>query len=39
MTDQMIYRIAGISSLATMAIFFIEFPFYLHFPEQEWRLS
>jgi hypothetical protein len=29
MTDQKIYRIAGISALATMAVFFIEFPFYL----------
>lgn len=29
MTDQRIYRIAGISSLACVATFFIEFPFYL----------
>jgi len=28
-TDQKIYRIAGISGLACMATFFIEFPFYL----------
>jgi len=29
MTDQRIYRIAGISALACIATFFIEFPFYL----------
>ncbi|MGA2085978.1 MAG: hypothetical protein ABSG60_10705 [Terracidiphilus sp.] len=29
MTDQKIYRIAGISALACIATFFIEFPFYL----------
>jgi hypothetical protein len=29
MTDQKTCCIAGISSLATMAVFFIEFPFYL----------
>jgi len=29
MTDQKIYRIAGISALAGIAVFFIEFPFYL----------
>ena len=29
MTDQMIYRIVGISSLACIATFFFEFPFYL----------
>ncbi|MGB9032125.1 MAG: hypothetical protein WCC27_18520 [Acidobacteriaceae bacterium] len=29
MTDQKIYRIAGISALAGIATFFIEFPFYL----------
>jgi hypothetical protein len=29
MTDQTIYRIAGISALACVATFFIEFPFYL----------
>src|SRR5271157_6287340 len=28
MTDQRIYRIAGISALACIATFFIEFPFY-----------
>ncbi|HEY1210320.1 MAG TPA: hypothetical protein VGE85_13185 [Terracidiphilus sp.] len=29
MNDQKIYRIAGISALACIAVFFIEFPFYL----------
>ena len=29
MTDQRIYRITGISALACIATFFIEFPFYL----------
>jgi hypothetical protein len=29
MTDQKIYRIAGISALACIATFFVEFPFYL----------
>jgi hypothetical protein len=29
MTDQKIYRIAGISALAGIATFFVEFPFYL----------
>ena len=29
MTDRKVYRIAGISSLATIAVFFFEFPFYL----------
>ena len=29
MTDQRIYRVAGFCSLATVAVFFIEFPFYL----------
>lgn len=29
MTDQRIYRIAGVCSLAAIATFFIEFPFYL----------
>jgi hypothetical protein len=29
LTDGKIYRIAGISSLASIALFFIEFPFYL----------
>lgn len=29
MTDQKIYRISGISALACIATFFIEFPFYL----------
>jgi hypothetical protein len=35
MTDQRIYRIAGTCSLVAIAVFFIEFPFYLvrgHFP-------
>jgi hypothetical protein len=29
MNDQQIYRIAGLCSLACIATFFIEFPFYL----------
>ena len=29
MTDQRIYRIAGFSGLAAIALFFIEFPFYM----------
>jgi len=38
MTDQKIYRIAGISALALHRNFFIEFPFYfVRSPSRAWQ--